>query len=663
MWNGYLDFFVKASTGDPSVWWEAHNEHRILLARIFFWIDLSWFNGSAWLLIALNYILAFTSVFVFYKFLKNTDISNKKNITIISSLFLSAWLLSWSQQENLNWGFQSQFFLAQLIPLTSFYLLYKASDYKNKMSIYWISACFFGVLSIGTMANGVLTLPLMVLYALLLKQSRARIATLAILAAVTITLYFYDYTPPPHHGSLVKTLTTDPLGVVKYILLYIGGPFYYLFNQTKTGIIAAQLAGAFLILASSIFTVKSLNSRENSPLRLALLFFIIYIGGTALGTAGGRLFLGLEQALSSRYMTPALMAWAALFIVSLTFYYAPEKKRENLNSLKFLLLLSIIFMFPHQLSALTSKRTELFDKKISALALELRIKDQEQITKVFPNTDVVLKITAIPVNLHLSIFGADDIVDIKELMGTHAGMLPSNQCQGSLDDVSLVDEDDRYVRVQGWIFDPIKKNVPSSVKIINSLGAVNGYALSGLPRPDVAHAVEKNAIYSGFKGYLLKDELGKQLTFMGSDSSCSFSTSAPNIFYKKTTATPSAKTSSVSTKNIIGVNGWKGKDSWQSNLPEMQVIGSWVNSDADTGSISLKLKKGDRLFYRSGPSGGRQLLNINGITQNPLILPITEEWAFIDFSGKLLPDEFEVTISDLGDRWGEWSAIAINANK
>jgi hypothetical protein len=40
MWNGYLGFFTKLSDGDWSAWWGQHNEHRIFLARLFFWFDL-----------------------------------------------------------------------------------------------------------------------------------------------------------------------------------------------------------------------------------------------------------------------------------------------------------------------------------------------------------------------------------------------------------------------------------------------------------------------------------------------------------------------------------------------------------------------------------------------------------------------------------------------
>jgi hypothetical protein len=36
MWNGYLEFFAKVASGDWSAWMTQHNEHRILIARLFF---------------------------------------------------------------------------------------------------------------------------------------------------------------------------------------------------------------------------------------------------------------------------------------------------------------------------------------------------------------------------------------------------------------------------------------------------------------------------------------------------------------------------------------------------------------------------------------------------------------------------------------------------
>jgi hypothetical protein len=57
MWDGYLAFYAKALSGDWSVWWAQHNEHRILIARLFFWMDLAWFHGTGLFLIIINYVL------------------------------------------------------------------------------------------------------------------------------------------------------------------------------------------------------------------------------------------------------------------------------------------------------------------------------------------------------------------------------------------------------------------------------------------------------------------------------------------------------------------------------------------------------------------------------------------------------------------------------
>jgi hypothetical protein len=39
MWDGYLHFFMQVSDGDSGAWWRQHNEHRIVLARLLFWIN------------------------------------------------------------------------------------------------------------------------------------------------------------------------------------------------------------------------------------------------------------------------------------------------------------------------------------------------------------------------------------------------------------------------------------------------------------------------------------------------------------------------------------------------------------------------------------------------------------------------------------------------
>ena len=81
----------------------------------------------------------------------------------------------------------------------------------------------------------------------------------------------------------------------------------------------------------------------------------------------------------------------------------------------------------------------------------------------------------------------------------------------------------------------------------------------------------------------------------------------------------------------------------------MREYGSFVQVDTDTGSSSLRVKGGDRLFYRSGPGGGRQIMSLPGSGLEDMRLPVTNHWAQLEFSGAALPDgDFTVTFTDAG---------------
>jgi hypothetical protein len=91
----------------------------------------------------------------------------------------------------------------------------------------------------------------------------------------------------------------------------------------------------------------------------------------------------------------------------------------------------------------------------------------------------------------------------------------------------------------------------------------------------------------------------------------------------------------------------------------MKIYGSYINSDSDTGFIVIKADRGDRLFYRSGPVGGRQILEVLGMP--PIVMPTASEWIMLDFTSPKLPKSgFEIKLSDKGAGWGEWSAIAVS---
>ncbi len=97
-----------------------------------------------------------------------------------------------------------------------------------------------------------------------------------------------------------------------------------------------------------------------------------------------------------------------------------------------------------------------------------------------------------------------------------------------------------------------------------------------------------------------------------------------------------------------------GTDFQKSQIDDYQVIGSFVTSDADTGEVVVRLRRGDSFLYRSGPKMAGQSISIEGYEQTFLAdLPGgATDWVTMEFSNPHLPDTFVVTIKDDGVNWG-----------
>lgn len=115
----------------------------------------------------------------------------------------------------------------------------------------------------------------------------------------------------------------------------------------------------------------------------------------------------------------------------------------------------------------------------------------------------------------------------------------------------------------------------------------------------------------------------------------------------------------VTGNQIVVFNDWTGSDYYRTSLKDYKVWGSFINGDQDTGSIFLKMNRGESLYYRSGPAGGNQLLSIDGESFGSQLLPVATNWVILEFSGSDLSETFTVELKDAGSAWGEWSAIAL----
>ncbi len=296
MWDGYINFYLQLLDGNFSAWWAQHNEHRLFLSRLFFYLDLKFFNGLSLILIPLNLLLLVTSwgLLLYFSFrLLKPKIETPDFFYFI--VLLTVFAFSWKQDENIVWAFQNQFWFAYLLPLMAFCLLGLSEVYSRQRLLYYVGACVLGILSVGSMANGIFALPVLTLLSLLLKQKWPYSTFLGLLAILSVSLYLGTYQPPAHGHSISDNLIKFHFEILVFFIEYLGSPLKSLFGSFVLGLLHLSLI---------IVLFRQLPKEKNNPLYLSIIAFIIYYLVSAFVISASRVDLGLHAALVGRYTTP-----------------------------------------------------------------------------------------------------------------------------------------------------------------------------------------------------------------------------------------------------------------------------------------------------------------------------------------------------------------------
>lgn len=656
MWNGYLDFFMEVQNGNRAAWWAQHNEHRIVLARLLFWLDLSFFDGRGASLIVANYLLVAASASVLCLGIRRV-LPGTVDAPLATAMQSLVWasVFFWSQQENLTWGFQSQFFLAQLLPLAALSVLARVKAAPQRRMSAMAVSCALGVAACGTMANGALALPFMVAYALVVGIRRRDVLVLVTVTVTTILIYMRGYATGEGHAPLLQTLRADPLGIVGFVLTYLGNPVAYIPVLRGAGKIAPMAAGAVMLLTALAVAVSGWRSRGERPLTYAMLTFIAYVGATALGTALGRLTGTLDQALISRYTTPPLMAWCALLVASL-----PDvATRKVFRRLALALAPAALMAFlPTQATAVRRQSDLRFQKELGALALALDVRDEHAIAPIFPFTDWAMTIADKASERHLSVFGYPPLIDARASIGSRSERHTAGDCAGSDITIEAVADGQAFSRIRGRIQRRATATVTERIEVVATDGRIVGLALDGAPRitSPGPHQGQERLQASDFVGYILSSAADAPVSLVTADG-CAFSVTPLRVF-SIATQTPAPGAGLVPAAALAGDSSYSGSDVDRSRFNGIRVLGSWIHADKDTGSVSFTVHRGEHIYYRSGPMAGRQRLLV-GTGTAAIPLPALREWTRVSFDDPNLPDAFLVTIRDDGDGWGEWSAIAL----
>lgn len=494
MWDGTLQFYVARLQGAHwSPFLEQANEHRIILSKILFWVDYRYFHGLSYFLIFMNLVLMgclWATLCVAARRLMGTH----QRLTYLCCALIGVLCFSWLQAENINWGYQSQFYMAYLLPLLA--LISMACWIKEPTRIGWfVTASVLGMLSTITMANGVLALPLLVLMlALSGKSTSARMGALLAVTVVTIAAWTYHYHSTPHAGAPFRDM-------VKFLLMFFGAPFGWLFHND----ILTMLMGAAAILASAYLAVQWLRSATRDPMYLALVLFVVHIGAAGAAATVSRANFGLVAALAGRYETPLMLFYCALLLLFSHLY------RERVSTPAVVTSLSIfatVMLFAAQLGTIDAAGPGIARQRMqAALALNLGVDDRDTIRGIYPQEtaerrEQVRRAAENAKRYNLSVFGSPELKIAREALGKSPAAMGLTRCDGNVDSVAPIAGDARNVMLTGWVFDESTGLVPKSA-IVASNGVVTGAVLTGVDRPDVQRTISRSAKRAGFQGYSL----------------------------------------------------------------------------------------------------------------------------------------------------------------
>lgn len=502
-WDHELGFWFRLTDGDPSAWWAQTNQHRLVMAKVLYAVDLGVFEGRGWFLIACN-VLALAGIMAILLALLRWQLNQAGSRSGASwwlfAAAVTSLVCSWIAWENLAWGFEIHFFLAVLLPLGALAALARGG--RDHGSGWLVGAAVLTALAPWTNAAGLLTGFLAAALAWALRLSIGwRVAFLGI-AVVSTIIYRIGWISA---ADPLTGLLSQPLAAARYLLLYLGGPAAWITGNQAVG----MAAGALLAVATCWYIVLQLRREERSAPGLALAGFIVMVAAQGVATAAVRSQLPIGTAASSRYMTAVLVAWASLLIIAAP-RLATTRSRWSVVAAAAVLGIPLLLL-PRQLDALGLPIARQNDRRDAAtLAIALGVPDQETLAPTYPLMKVPLATGRRAQLDGITVLGTPPWRELSAGLGTPVASPAVTHCAGTITD-ELPVPNSAFTRITGWVSpsDPLGENPVAVV----AAETIVGYAVVGsAPAPMRPDAVT-------LTGFIRSADRGRPLT-VGGEARC-----------------------------------------------------------------------------------------------------------------------------------------------
>ena len=484
----------------PAWLWEQHNEHRIVIPKLFLAADLLRFRAEQKFL--LTSILATQFLLLMVLGWSMRVLGGWRGTMWRSGVGIAAFCLFWpTQWENLIIGFSICFILLELfatLSLVELMLYWKHSARQagdQHAWMYLLLSILAALAATYSLANGNLLWPLLVAAALLLRLRLAAVLSFLVTGAISTALYLHHYHRPLGHGNPASSIRT-PLEIVQYIATYFGSPWVRHDVRLATCIGIAGLAIALFVL----FRLRA-YLRAGRPLPVLLVLILVFCLGTAFLTSLGRLNFGIRQAFASRYHTFALLFWCCLGLLLLMSESVTANKRARFLVVQGCILTIIIWSSHITRNDVRGARIRGFRINVAATAMFVGARDDVQFAKAFiPNPAAVSAETQFMQKNGLSAYSDNAYTQLGKPLQSIYALASSAECTGLVESIATVEGSgqSQALRISGWVWDREQQRPPSAI-VITEDGIIAGLGVVGEWRPMTL--VDNRRIKDGYLGY------------------------------------------------------------------------------------------------------------------------------------------------------------------
>lgn len=297
------------------------NEHRIVTQRLLFVLDYALFGE-----LDLTHIMRFGNCFwllLWYFFFRLSNLSVFHFLPVSFFIFVPL-------DRIVNW--EGTAFIHPSILLFSFLALLLLHQDTWKTFVLAVVSAFIASFTLG---NGMFVFIAGFLVLFLQKSPhRQRIVIWGVCFTLIAFFYFYAYTSPKGHPSLIQTVLQQPIAFLAYPCVFLGAIFKSLYTTHQY---AGPIIGMFTILFTLGLVYFKWKQVKKHPVLLAILALLLFTIGIAALTRAG---FGIGQATTRRYQLMQVSFYATLYITCFILFKSYFK-----NRMVILLVLSLLLYY------------------------------------------------------------------------------------------------------------------------------------------------------------------------------------------------------------------------------------------------------------------------------------------------------------------------------